>query len=467
MLHHSVSCSALNLRRDPDGRKIETDVYREGPNSMPNLSHSNLQRSHSEGCVNLLLSNNQLVGDGRDQKKHPRRGRSLSVPNTLHAMHQFFASTARVATLNLPTTTVKVTSADKQQKESPSQDTTHHSVRESFVSPKEDANKEALRNTPLNDAIAKEEWSNVERWCENEPTLASCQVGIHVEGERTVCLPLYSACCHSPTLTSVHALLVAFPPSALTIDSGRGRLPIHAALLNRASVAVVQYLVHTHPDCLRVQDNDGNLPLHIAALFSNNTIIRILFCAYPEGCKVANIKGKLPLHILCARWTAMTDSQSTPSNTESLVPSTQIIEDIKQAFPQAIESIDHRGRLPIHAACNLKNLRPDVLDVLLCDQPQALTAKDDRGLTPFILAQKMLSQSKEGEEGMKVLQSYNTKLKKKNGIRTTLSSCTPSGAWLFGRKRKSERKYTSDRVLEDRWLRKRYQKEFSPVTRKK
>eukprot|EP00957_Ditylum_brightwellii_P051958 3941098-Ditylum_brightwellii.AAC.1 len=163
----------------------------------------------------------------------------------------------------------------------------------------------------------------------------------------------------------------------------------------------------------------------------------------------------------------MTGSPASYSKTESSVPSVQTINDVKRTFPQAIMCLDHRGRLPIHVACNFKNLRPDVLDLLLCDQPHSLTVKDEMGLTPLMLAHKMISLGKGGEEGMRVLRSYNTKLKKKVTIRTTLLTSTASGTWFSVWKHNTKKSNESDRVLDNRWLKKKYRRMFSPVTRRK
>ena len=86
---------------------------------------------------------------------------------------------------------------------------------------------------------------------------------------------------------------------ALAVQDCNGRLPLHHALLNNASLGSVKLLVKGNPAALQVADNHGTLPLHIACEFCSVDVVEFLVEPF-DGClKVSDVKKNLPLHYAC------------------------------------------------------------------------------------------------------------------------------------------------------------------------
>lgn len=87
------------------------------------------------------------------------------------------------------------------------------------------------------------------------------------------------------------------------------RLPIHAALLNRAPLNVVDKLIELYPNGASCADSQGNLPLHLAfQKEASSDVITYLLDAYPEAVLVKNNakrarakKGFLPMECTSSR----------------------------------------------------------------------------------------------------------------------------------------------------------------------
>ena len=102
---------------------------------------------------------------------------------------------------------------------------------------------------------------------------------------------------HLHALEVVLELLNAHPDGA-AVAKDFGELPLHCALLRRASAEVVAALLAAHPEGAAVADNCGALPLHYAGWGkASPEVMAALLLAHPEGVSVPNEDGVLGTQI--------------------------------------------------------------------------------------------------------------------------------------------------------------------------
>jgi hypothetical protein len=73
-------------------------------------------------------------------------------------------------------------------------------------------------------------------------------------------------------------------------------LPLHAAIVFKASEDVIESLLSAHPQAAETKDDQGMLPLHLA--FRNGAseaVVNLLLMAYPNSVDVPDRKGRVPL----------------------------------------------------------------------------------------------------------------------------------------------------------------------------
>ena len=87
-------------------------------------------------------------------------------------------------------------------------------------------------------------------------------------------------------------------PSATSQNDNNGKLPLHFAAENHASVEVVEALVRADPSAAAQPDNCGKLPLHIAAEnHASVEVIEALLRADHSAAAKKDLKENLPLHL--------------------------------------------------------------------------------------------------------------------------------------------------------------------------
>ena len=98
------------------------------------------------------------------------------------------------------------------------------------------------------------------------------------------------------SLKVINALVSIYKKGAAK-DSEGGRLPLHTALVGRATHKVVDTLVKTYPYAVRHRTKDGSLPLHLAAFHgvSHNEVAPILLRHYPYATIGKNRFERTPL----------------------------------------------------------------------------------------------------------------------------------------------------------------------------
>jgi ankyrin repeat protein len=98
-------------------------------------------------------------------------------------------------------------------------------------------------------------------------------------------------------LSVIQDIVRSDPSSLRRCAVASGRLPLHIAAMNNASVALVGFLVQSFPQALEEKCEKGWLPLHVAASDSSVELVRFLVDQCPETLKGKTNAGWLPLHM--------------------------------------------------------------------------------------------------------------------------------------------------------------------------
>lgn len=85
-------------------------------------------------------------------------------------------------------------------------------------------------------------------------------------------------------------------------DSGKLRwrlLPLHAAIIFKATEETIKTLVLSYPRASRHKDDQGMLPVHLAIRnMSSVKIVELILLSYPDAANVHDRKGRLPLTLV-------------------------------------------------------------------------------------------------------------------------------------------------------------------------
>jgi ankyrin repeat protein len=202
-------------------------------------------------------------------------------------------------------------------------------------------------------------------------------------------------------------------PEAAKVRDHLGRLPLHHAVMYRARLPVIRMLVEMYPQALQepIHDTSGHLPLHCAFLngyseFGNNDddddddnydiisvarlqradVLAYLLEQNPAAARVRTAKGHLPLHLAFVNddgepWLDDDDDNAAPPHfvdpdaiDEEV--SVEVLAALLGAWPDAAMQTDHRGRVPLHLACQSPKTRPHVLRHLIEACPTSLRRRD-------------------------------------------------------------------------------------------
>jgi len=114
-------------------------------------------------------------------------------------------------------------------------------------------------------------------------------------------LPLHYAAIKAATLPVVENLVRVYPAAAAQVDK-MNRPPLAEAIMKtkgpQASEEVILYLVEHCPSAAGIPDKDGDLPLHIALYnVSSLAVVRALLRAHPQAAQMPAPDGFLPLHL--------------------------------------------------------------------------------------------------------------------------------------------------------------------------
>jgi hypothetical protein len=115
---------------------------------------------------------------------------------------------------------------------------------------------------------------------------------------------------HAHSLEAIKALIDAHPTIKCKDVSrmGGSRTPLHNVFRSKLQcrAEVVKLLIHVGGQAIaRLKERNGEFPLHSAMRFGHSFVstecIDILIKAYPEAVFTANKHGQTPIHILCEK----------------------------------------------------------------------------------------------------------------------------------------------------------------------
>jgi len=217
-------------------------------------------------------------------------------------------------------------------------------------------------------------------------------------------IPLHRALIKHAPLDCVKALLETFPGGVKVKDGGE-MLPLHLAIQNRASEAVILELITAYPEATGVTEpqefklplhfgcemvasdtviselltvnflasrestKSGCLPMHFAAEHdTSDFVMKGLLMANPESCKVKTSSGCLALHRAC--------KTEAPAS---------VVKTLLEFYPAAAENPDVRGSLPVHWAVG-KHQSNAVISALMNVYPEGCKVADNDGNKPLHVA---------------------------------------------------------------------------------
>ena len=213
--------------------------------------------------------------------------------------------------------------------------------------------------------VIKKDWNNVEQRCESHVNEASTWIVTKGFHGNLRFLPLHKACVLQPRITTIHALLAAFPEGSKSRDQD-GWLPIHCACFYGSANDVVDALLVANPNGAHSKDDEGRMPLHYATLKNaSEGVVSSLLRANPKAAVSKDDEGRLPIHHAC--------SKGSPD---------RAIEALLKVSPKGAQSKDDQGRLPLHHACR-KNGSDRIVKTLLTIFPRAAQVKDDQEKLPI------------------------------------------------------------------------------------
>ena len=153
------------------------------------------------------------------------------------------------------------------------------------------------------------------------------------------------------------------------------RLPLHYAVEERASVAVLELLISSYPKALIQQTKTGDTPLHIACCIYHvdPAIIDILLTC--KSVRVCNGAGMLPLHCYCDR------------SSYNYILDLQVVGLMAELHPNSIQATLSDGKTALHLACHkAKGEDIHVIRYLAYAYPRSLQMADCNGCTPLRIA---------------------------------------------------------------------------------
>lgn len=183
-------------------------------------------------------------------------------------------------------------------------------------------------------------------------------------------LPLHLAASYYEGTNALPVLqyLVEADRTALTVPNCHGQWPLHCAMENQGlplTLTLLELLAGPQMDkysvedpcfpALQQADSYDELPLHICCRRLDNRIALewLLERSPPDAIQSPNRHGHLPLHLAAAA-----------ANIDDVANATKMISCIVQAYPEALYAPDSDGDLPLHCAVLLPH---SLLDLLYVD----------------------------------------------------------------------------------------------------
>lgn len=184
-------------------------------------------------------------------------------------------------------------------------------------------------------------------------------------------LPLHVALQNGCSVEIVATLLEAFPPAVTQRDLKTGDLPLHAVLSSMsyagaASEALVQLLLRANTSACaeRTTLHRSRLPLHLAVANGRSVaVVTALLEAFPAATRLTDSDGKTPLHLLnCVA--SSNKSEAAPSSAAAAAASVEVARLLLAADPSAAAVMDATANknLPLHAFLERHSVHASVPD---------------------------------------------------------------------------------------------------------
>jgi hypothetical protein len=208
-----------------------------------------------------------------------------------------------------------------------------------------------------NDLIAvikRGDWSTVISECQVHPHKARVWSVQHkfFDGEHdSHILPLHQAVVMSnPSIEAINALIHAYPHALLCKESAYKRLPIHLACQNQqASTGLIRLLLSYSPDAAMERDSLGRLAIHYAvsndaSVHAIDTILRV----NPQAASTTDLHDWLPIHVACRHGSSFL-----------------VIQRLMDAYPDGVVARTERGSTPLDLMKNVDcAFKPKIVEML-------------------------------------------------------------------------------------------------------
>jgi Ankyrin repeats (3 copies) len=187
----------------------------------------------------------------------------------------------------------------------------------------------------LSKLIVVDAWDEVEDVVKRNPGTAriwTTRAGFFEGRKDASVLPLHEILVASPAppLSTVQAVLEAYPEAARARESSYQRFPLHCACRKDASVSVLSIVAAYYKDAVVMPDALGRLPIHYAlSNGANQDVVRYLLAVDPRSASGVDQRGWTPLHVAC----------SVGANPE-------IIKSLIKANPNAVVMQTKKGSTP-------------------------------------------------------------------------------------------------------------------------
>jgi len=175
---------------------------------------------------------------------------------------------------------------------------------------------------------------------------------------------------------TIQYLLELYPESINARDS-KGCLPIHLAAYGRADI--IELLLKHDPNGASkktIYEDYQQLPLHIASECFSSEAVQVLYDAYPEALNIRDSQGRVPLDV------------AREENIEEIVNflQTQLVYAQIAQDTTAMTTLDEEGYLPLHRALLQGDASLGSVKLLVRGSTEALQVAGQKGVIPLHIA---------------------------------------------------------------------------------
>ena len=262
---------------------------------------------------------------------------------------------------------------------------------------------DAYSSADLYRFIHENDWANVEKALDKNPTLA--ETVDPASGE----LPLHVLARAGAWNILIDLALVLYPKALVHRDK-MGALPIHHAAAHN-NVEALHIIWNSYKDGITEVDAKGRLPLHVAAEFDAVDAVKFLIDHHSEGAFTMVYRpadgsgGGLPLHVACRNYASIgvitallaenfASAKRTDENGDlplhlllkcGEVVDQVVVKTFLTCFSGAASRTDMNGDLPLSIA--LKNrCKSPVINAVLIAYPNAASTLNSEGQSPLHIA---------------------------------------------------------------------------------